>query len=74
MERRAIQLGLRGKTLETYAREWILSIEDVSEFVRAQAANITAMRLSELVMPREDVYPVADREVAGRLGTVIHDS
>jgi len=74
MERRAIQLGLRGKTLEKYAREWILSIEDVSEFVKAQAENIKAMRLSELVMPREDVYPVADREVAGRLGTVIRDS
>jgi len=74
MERRAIQLGLRGKALEKYAREWILSIEDVSEFVRAQAANITAPRLSGLVVPCEDVYPVADREVAGRLGTVIRDS
>jgi len=73
-ERRAIQLGLRGKTLEKYAREWILSIEDVSEFVRAQAMNITPARLSELGMPREDVYPVADPEVAVRLGTVIQDS
>jgi len=33
LERKAIQLGLRGEMLVAYAREWIVWIEDISEFV-----------------------------------------
>src|SRR5436309_725083 len=36
VERRAIQLGLRGDVLARYAREWIVRIEDVSAFVAKQ--------------------------------------
>lgn len=67
VERRAIQLGLRGEVLARYAREWLLGIEDISEFVREQRANAMAP-YEGLVTPREDVYPVADPEVAMRLG------
>ena len=35
-ERRAIQLGLRGDALVKYARDWIMEIEDISDFVRDQ--------------------------------------
>ncbi len=33
IERRAIQLGLRGEVLAKYAKEWLLGIEDVSTLV-----------------------------------------
>jgi hypothetical protein len=56
LERRAIQLGLRGPALASYAREWIISIEDVTEFVREQAQHIH--NPAALITPREDVYPV----------------
>ena len=36
-EQHTIQLGLRGETLARYAKEWLLGIEDVSEFVRVQS-------------------------------------
>ncbi|HVR87451.1 MAG TPA: DUF4291 domain-containing protein [Planctomycetota bacterium] len=68
MERRAIQLGLRGKTLEKYSREWILSIEDVSKFSRDQGATLGEKGLAGLVTPREDAYPVPGRDLARRLG------
>src|SRR4051812_9621899 len=35
-ERRAIQLGMRGDTLARYSREWIVRIEDISDFVEEQ--------------------------------------
>jgi len=54
LERRAIQLGLRGKTLKQFATEWILSIEDISAFVAAQRNR----PLSELQVPREQIYPM----------------
>ena len=67
LERRAIQLGLRGEVLSKYAREWLLDVQDISGFVREQRANAAAP-YERLVTPREDVYPVADPEVAARLG------
>lgn len=36
VERRTLQLGLRGPLLAQYAHEWILDIEDISAFVRQQ--------------------------------------
>jgi len=68
VERRAVQLGLRGETLRRYAREWIVGVEDISEFVRTQYEHVQARDYTGLVTPREDVYPVADSAVAARLG------
>jgi hypothetical protein len=67
VERRAIQLGLRGDVLARYAKEWLLDVQDISAFVREQRANANAP-YDRLVTPREDVYPVADPEVGARLG------
>jgi hypothetical protein len=67
IERRAIQLGLRGDVLANYAKDWLLEIQDISNFVREQSANVKAP-YDRLVTPREDVYPVEDPEVAKRLG------
>jgi len=33
LERRAIQLGLRGGVLGKYAKEWLLDVQDVPGFV-----------------------------------------
>jgi len=54
LERRAIQLGLRGRTLKQFATEWIHSIEDISALVAAQRNR----PLSKLEVPRERVYPM----------------
>jgi hypothetical protein len=67
IERRAIQLGLRGETLAKYAKEWLLGVEDVSEFVREQS-KYARSPFDRLILPREEVYPVEDPAVAARLG------
>lgn len=66
-DRRAIQLGLAGDVLRHYAQDWIVSIEDISEFVADQRTSIAATGFETLVTPQEAVYPVADRRVATRL-------
>jgi hypothetical protein len=68
LERRAIQLGLRGQVLARYAREWIVDIEDISDFVREQSRYTERAKREWLVTPREEVYPVTDKAVAVRLG------
>ncbi len=65
LERKAIQLGLRGDMLALYAREWILSIEDISEFVYEQHHNL--VDFSQLIVPSETIYPVTDTKVAAQL-------
>ena len=68
LERRAIQIGLRGEALARYAREWVEEIEDVTPFVREQRTFAESRQYGSLLTPREDVYPVEDPTVAARLG------
>ncbi len=66
LERRAIQLGLRGSVLDAYAQDWIVKIEDISQFVH-QRQNIKS-ECAQLYIPRETVYPVVDINTATKLG------
>lgn len=67
-ERRAIQLGMAGDVLRSYAQDWIVSIEDISEFVAEQPDHAQASGFTKLVTPREEVYPVSTPGVAARVG------
>ncbi|MEG4275252.1 MULTISPECIES: DUF4291 domain-containing protein [unclassified Microcoleus] len=67
LERRAIQQGLRGSALARYARDWIVNIEDISEFVQQQRQYRGGDRI-QLLTPSETVYPVIDPDVGQRLG------
>ncbi len=67
LERRAMQLGLRGETLRRYAREWIIDIEDITPLVVEQRAHMHERGYLQLSTPHEDVYPVADPRVAAAL-------
>jgi len=58
LERRAVQLGLRGDVLASYARPWIREIEDITAFVRTQYAALERGGREALVTPAEDVYPL----------------
>jgi len=65
-ERRAIQLGIRGRALDRYVHEWIVGIEDVSTLVGEQRE--AALAGSEgFLMPRETVYPIADPATVKRI-------
>jgi hypothetical protein len=58
LERRAIQLGLRGDVLARYARAWIVHLEDVSPLVAAQRATLARGDLAVSQTPAEAPYPV----------------
>ena len=67
--RRAIQLGLRGRMLARYAREWTLRIEDITDFVREQAVRLNpAAARQGILVPRVEVYRPASDETASRIG------
>jgi hypothetical protein len=57
LERRAVQLGLRGTVLEYYANNAV-KIEDLSGFVESQRDNLTNI-YSDLLVPEERIYPIS---------------
>lgn len=67
LQRRAIQLGLRGDIVTKYAREWILDIEDISEFVAEQRQYVIANNCDCLLTPTEHIYEVKNLETARKL-------
>ena len=70
--RRAIQLGLRGRTLLQYATEWVVEIEEITGFVREQAAFAGSTELrKDLLVPRVEAYRPASDEVNARIGLTL---
>ncbi|VEP18541.1 conserved hypothetical protein [Hyella patelloides LEGE 07179] len=67
LQRRAIQLGLRGDAIKKYAQEWIVDIEDISEFVAEQRQHVITQNYDALLTPTEHIYEVKDREIARKL-------
>lgn len=55
-ERRAVQLGIRGKTLEACGKNEIVEIIDMSGFVAEQREFIGDWKSGKLVTPAERVY------------------
>lgn len=67
IERKAIQLGLRGDILERYARSEVVRIDDISEFVAQQRNNLHA-GLNKLITPKELVYTPTLPEAFTKIG------
>jgi hypothetical protein len=65
VQRRAVQLGLRGQVLARYAKEWIRHVEDISAFVREQHARLTRDGIAALETPAERVYPCLASSMVG---------
>lgn len=70
LDRRAIQLGLRGEMLERFGRQELLEVIDLSTFVAEQRSRLSSGGIGALVMPRERVYLPRDEVLAARLGLV----
>ena len=67
LKRRAIQLGLRGEAIIQYSHEWILEIEDISNFVKEQRQHVINKNFDRLLTAKESVYHMSDSDVSQRL-------
>lgn len=72
LERRAIQLGLRGEVLEAFGRRELVEVLNMSEFVAEQRERLSSGGIPVLVTPRERVYRPVDQAVAARLRLAEH--
>jgi len=55
LERKAIQLGLKGSVLEAFGRQYITRIDDVTEFVKEQRQFVDRRQTELLNIPFETV-------------------
>jgi hypothetical protein len=67
LERRAIQLGLRGDILKAFGSSELLEVIDLSEFVYGQRIQIELHGIESLTTPRERVYIPEDINLATKL-------
>lgn len=66
--RRALQLGLKNDTLEQFGKYQVTRIEDITDFVQQQKVHVDNRQLTELYVPQERVYTVADATLAQKIG------
>jgi hypothetical protein len=55
IERRAVQLGLRGEVLRKFGMEWITQIENITDFVKTEYQKVRDKMLDRLLVPKEDI-------------------
>ena len=67
VERRAVQLGLRGAALRKYGQQELISVEDITPFVAEQRERLSDSFV-ELHTPEECVYHPRDHEAAILVG------
>lgn len=73
LQRRTLQIGLKGAALETFGQRELLEVLDISAFVAEQRVHLTAADGAALLTPRERVYYPADAAIATRLGLAEHN-
>ncbi|MBO0950682.1 DUF4291 domain-containing protein [Fibrella sp. HMF5405] len=67
LERRAIQLGLKGRTLKLFATKWIVSVEDITDFVIEQGRLVENRDMDKLTVIKEQVIPISNPNLISKL-------
>mgnify|MGYP001810325108 CR=1 FL=1 len=67
-ERRAIQLGLKGKILKVFGEEMIQRIENITDFVKSQKQFVDKKEMENLLVPTEKIYTTTSQSLNKKLG------
>ncbi|MFT5917394.1 MAG: hypothetical protein ACJAWV_003852 [Flammeovirgaceae bacterium] len=67
LERRAVQIGIKGNLLKDFATDWIISIEDITPFVKEQKTILDSKQLDKLLVIKEQVIEIENEEVRKKL-------
>lgn len=67
LERRAIQIGLRGDFIKSFAKDDLILIEDISDFVKEQYQFVLNDDLDNLIIPAEKPLLFEDENLNKKL-------
>lgn len=62
MERKAIQLGLRGETVSKYVHQWTKKITDITEYVHETKRLLDLDEVAKITLPQETEFPLTATE------------
>ncbi|MEP6845038.1 MAG: DUF4291 domain-containing protein [Panacibacter sp.] len=68
VERRAVQLGLRGKMLKKFGRQQIKRVENITDFVKQQKQLLDGNQMDKLLVPVETIFRMVDNKQNERIG------
>lgn len=68
LDRKAIQIGIKGNMLRRFGTEMVQRIDDVTEYVKLQKCYVDAGDLDELEVPQETLYEVMDKRILPGIG------
>ncbi len=68
LERKAMQLGLKGKILEKFGQEYIQHIADMTDFVKSQKPFIQKLNQYQLLVPQERIISIDSPEICQQIG------
>ena len=58
LDRKAIQIGLKGETLKAFGKQYIQRIEDITDFVKEQGIAVERHCIEQLLIPEERVINI----------------
>ena len=67
IERRAIQIGIKGDLLEKFGKEWIISIEDITEFAHEQKSILDSKKMEDLFVIEEKKISLDNKNIIQKL-------
>ncbi len=66
--RKAMQIGMKGEILKKFCTEWIIKIEDITDYAKEAFEKVKANQIDELYLPMEDVIKLNDTNLENRIG------
>ena len=72
LERKAMQLGLKGETLEKFGKQQIIQIEDITGFVSEQRQFVKNNELEKLSVPIENIFLPSSSEISSKTGVSVN--
>lgn len=69
LERKAIQIGMKGEVLKRFCTEWVTAIEDVTDFAKHEHEKISFNHgTAELNVPFEEIIQINESSIKKRIG------
>lgn len=68
IDRRAIQIGLRGDTLEKFGKHYVKRISDITSFIKEQQFILRTKGEDDLMIPIETIFKIDDELLRKQIG------
>lgn len=67
-ERKAIQVGMKDEILKSFCTEWIVKIEDITDFVKKEHEKVLVNKIEEVNVPYEEVIALNNEAIEQKIG------